>query len=640
MSDSAAAFFEADPAVAAEIAERLFVAGRVEELGTRLLNELTSDSTWAREQALERLCALLNYEPLLPHLASSLAAHDDAERRNAARSALAALTAPTAKSPAAALRLLRTLLQTPDDPDIRLLAASALGESGNAAAREALEAALNDPEANVVSAAADALGILGDPRAVPALSQIAEAGSFWTRAAALVALGQLRDPAAIPTVARALAEPTLTSTAASALGAIGQMAGLEPMRAILESHGRGHGEALRSAAAIFANGSSDDVPGWLREAVRGMEAELEQRLAADDDVEAGRLLGLSGSQLAADALVRSLGIPGREDAVAAGLSLLPDEVRSDAILERLADDPGEGSRALLLLSLPPLESASALEIVTRQLADPDTEVRAAAAEVLGRSDEELVLPALQKAIADPAAHHGVALAYARLGGSSCQPLVALLRSPSSSVRAAAAEGLARCGNTYVDDLREAIRSEVDAYAKHVLVRSLGASRTVDAVEELIRLLDDRDPGLRFAAVQALGRTRLDAAFEPLIAALADKQPEVRAVALASLGEIGDPRAGKPLADHLSVPDRDLRRTAIFALDRIDRPQVLRELLQALRDSDREVRLTAIRVLHRLGTEEGRKALQQVADMDPEVLVRQAASRALSDSQPASPGESS
>jgi HEAT repeat protein len=636
VSDPAAIsrFFEADPADAGDIARALFVEGRAAPLNDRLLHELTSDSTWARDQALARLCALSDYEPLLEPLAASLSDDDDAERRNAARSALAALAGARAKAPVPALRLLFGLLGDDSESDVRLLAASALGESGNPKAREALEGALDDPEANVVSAAADALGILGDVRAVPALERVAREGDFWTRVAAVVSLGRLGDARALPTLAAALREPWLMSAAADALGEIGDPAALDALRERLAEEGGGRENALRAIAGIYSSHPGHPVPDWLRSGLAGEEAELERRLIRGDDPEAGRLLGLTGSAAAAAALVRSLSLPGREDAVAAGLALLPREIATDAIIERLSAGKDD-TRILLLGALPPLDTEASIAVVVEDLSDPDPEVRAAAAEALARSGEALVVPALERAIRDPAAQHGAALAYSRLGGSRCEPLLELLRSESAPVRTAAAEGLGRCGDRYVAQLREAIRSERDASARRALVRSLGASRTLEAVEELVPLLESDDPGTRFAAVQALGRTGLPAAFEPLVSALADAREEIRASALVALGEIGDPRAGGPLAEHLGVPDRDLRRTAIFALDRIERPAVTQELLTALRDPDREVRLTAVRVLHRLRLPEAGAALRQVADYDPEPLVRQAADSAISGLDPTS-----
>jgi HEAT repeat protein len=634
---SAAAFFEANVEEASALARSLFVAGRAGEFAELLLHELNSDSSWAREQALERLGALSDYEPVLKPLATALGDHDDAERRNAARTALATLAGPRAASPTAALRKLRELIHSPQLSDVRLLAASALGESGNPAARHDLESALHDPQPNVVSAVADALGILSDTRAVPALLEVASKGDFWTRVSAIVALGRLRDPQAIPILTEALKESWLASAAANALGAIGDLAGLEPLRELIEAGGSGREEGLRSVAAIFSQEAGSAVPQWLRETLEGEEAELAHRLSEDGDIEAGRLLGLSGTQRAGVALVRSLEIAGREDAVAAGLALLPREVAAEAILDCISRG-GDDNRVFLLGFLPPLESREAVEIVVRHLSDPDAEIRAAAAEALGRSPDTLVLPALERAIANPQTQHGAALAYARLGSTSCDPLVALLKSETPSVRAAAAEGLARCGNRYVADLSSAMRVESDSTARHAIVRALGASRTEEAVDELVPLLSEPDPELRFAAVQALGRTRLDSAIDALITALSDERPEIRASALAALGEVGDARAGQSLADHLEVPDRDLRRTAIFALDRIDRPAVGGQMVRALRDPDREVRLTAVRVLERLNSPEGQVALGEVAELDPEELVRQAAKRALA-SPPAaeSPG---
>ncbi|MEW5931530.1 MAG: HEAT repeat domain-containing protein, partial [Gemmatimonadota bacterium] len=147
-----------------------------------LLAAVSGDSAWERERALEEVRAVARPEALLPELEAALRDGGDAERRNAARSLLAALAAPGA--PGGALELLARLATAEADGDVRVLAASALGEAGNPEARPALERALADPDPNVGAAAADALGSLGDPRALDALAAALAAGDPWTRIAA------------------------------------------------------------------------------------------------------------------------------------------------------------------------------------------------------------------------------------------------------------------------------------------------------------------------------------------------------------------------------------------------------------------------------------------------------------------------
>jgi HEAT repeat protein len=623
-------FLEGSPEEASALAGGWLASGRERELAELVLAALADDSSWTRDQALQRLCALTDYRALLPHLTEALADGGDAERRNAARSAFATLAAPRAARPETALAWLTELLSSAD-ADLRVLVASALGESENPGARPGLERALRDPHPNVVSAAVDALGLLGDPRAVNALVELAAEGEFWTRVAAVVSLGRLGDARALPALTRALREPWLAVAAAEALGEIGDVAALEALRPLVEAGGDAAPAALAAAIRLLGEDVGRAAPEWVR---RAAAAEMERsapRLedGGAKDLYAARLLGLSGSSASAATLFDALADPGTAEAAAAGVALLPPEIAVASILERLAGAHPH-DRLLLLGALPALRGGDEAERVAAYLADPDPEIRAAAAEALGRSPEEYVLPVLQAAVLRDSSQQGAALAYARLGTARCDPLVELLSADAAPVRAAAAEGLAQCGVEFVQQVGAAAGREEDRTARQAMIRALGASRQGAAVPLLLPYLAEDDPALRFAAVQALGRTRHPDAFEPLLAALRDAGPEIRAVAMSALGQLGDARAFEPLSDQLGARDRDLRRTAIFALDQLQLTEIGERLMAALDDVDREVRLTAVRVLRRMGARPAIEALRRVADRDHEARVRHEASRALAE----------
>lgn len=594
-------------------------------MAERLLRELAGEATGRREEALTRLRDEPDPGGLLDDLCAALGDDRNPERRNAARAALAELASPSARAPGEVLARLSEMLDDPGDADVQVLAAGALGESGNPAARPALERALGDPDPNVASAAADALAVLGDPRALQPLIRMAERGEFWTRAAAVVAIGTLGDRSGVPTLASAIREPGLTELAAAALGDIGAPEGLEPLRvAIGDDSARP--AALEAAAAIYAANPELEVPAWLRESAAAAEGGNRRRLEESGDVTAARLLGIAGTPSAADALVRAAGISG-EEPVAAGVGLLPPEVTATGVVARL-ESVDASACALLLRALPPLGAAAAAR-VAELLSANDEDVLLAAADALGRSPPEVVLPLVEKAVRRPETRLGAARVYARLRHPRCDPLEHLLHDDDAAVRGAAAEGLCRCGSAYAGALREAVGRESDPGARRSMVRALGIAGGAEAVGELSRLAEaDDDPGTRFTAVDALGRTGSPDAFAPLLRALLDPLQEVQAAALHALGELGDARAGEALAEHLDAPDRDLRRTAAFALDRIAPEGAADRLLEALRDPDAEVRLIAVRLLTRIGGPRAVAALESSADSDPDPLVRRAAVHAL------------
>jgi HEAT repeat protein len=605
-------------------AEALLASGGAARVAELAIDLLTGESAWRREGMLELLRSVPPSGDLIEPLVAALGSGQHADRRNAARSALAALATPGARDPAAPLSHLAPVVERHADVDVRILAAHALAESGNPRAREALQAALADPEPNVVAAAAEALGALGDPRAVPALVELAGHDDFWTRSAAIVALGTLGDPGVVPVLALIAADPWLGAVAARALGEIGGPAALEALRASAGMEGEPREEAMRSAARIVADQHEEVVPDWLREVARREEESLVARFEREGELEAARLAGIVGTPRAAAALLDRLA-EDEEGVAAAGLRLLPPVLREQSILFRL-DVATARELPTLLALLPPLRDESAIQRVADLLRHDSHEVVATAAEALGRADPDAVLARLEGLWRDPEARLGAALAYSRLGSDRCTPLLEMLKDPDAAVRAAAAEGMGRCGLGAAGELRDALRRETEPRVRRALVRALGVEGGPGAVAELRRLIDAEDPALRFEAVKALGCTGSASAFPLLMAALSDPDPGIRTVALSALGDLGDARAEEPLARHIEDPDRDRRRIATVAIGRLFGEDSADRLEAALRDPDREVRLVAVNAFGRLRLPGTAPLLERVAEEDQDSTVRQEAAR--------------
>ncbi|WP_420127837.1 HEAT repeat domain-containing protein, partial [Longimicrobium sp.] len=197
----------------------LLAEGRGDDAVAALLAAAADERPWIRERALASAARLPQARLLLPALEAALRDGGDAGRRNAARSLLASMAAPGALP--GALRMLDRLLRHDADGDVRLLAASALGESANPASRDGLEAALEDGESNVAAAAADALGSLRDPRSAGALARAVSGGDPWRALAAVFALGRLGAARGLPALAAAMADPMLAAAAVEAIGELG-----------------------------------------------------------------------------------------------------------------------------------------------------------------------------------------------------------------------------------------------------------------------------------------------------------------------------------------------------------------------------------------------------------------------------------
>ena len=625
-------FLAADsPARALAPARRLIDSGNAAMLAAALVREVGSGESWRRHRALANLRGLDDALPLVPHLVDALRDEADAERRNAARSILAVLAAPDSASGAPVLSQLEQLATTDPQADVRVLAASALGESGNCEARSALERALDDADTNVVSAAADALGLLCDPRAVDALIATTTRGEFWSRVAAVVALGQLRDPRAISALGAAAADPLLAEAAATALGEIGDPAGLEPLRVVVEDAASGARHAAeRAAAGILSAHPSTPPPEWLRNAVRDRVGELAASLLSDDQDDcAARLLGAAGTPEAARALVDAFVQPEHRPAAAAGVAMLPASVAAAAILARVPAAPDE-ERAALLASLPALP-ADAVDAGLQLLSAPDDAVRSAAAAAFARSDRALILPALLTALEAPETRLGATEALARLPDPPAEVLAPLLADAEPRVREAAADGLSRAAaRDHREAIGAALETEDDTRAKRAIVRALGAAGGAEAVERLASLLRGGDPALRFTVVHALGISGAPEALPYLLDALVDPDRGIQVAALRALGDLGDPRAAAHVAERLDASSRDVRRTAASALHTLAPAGAVDRLEAALDDSDWEIRVAAVRTLRRIGAMQSLEPLRRLAESDTDPLVRQEAGHALRD----------
>ncbi|MBD2041576.1 sister chromatid cohesion protein PDS5 [Microcoleus sp. FACHB-672] len=294
------------------------------------------------------------------------------------------------------------------EPDIRRVAAEALGRMGEPAVPE-LIAALKGDSSSVRLVAAEALGQIGpDARlAVPALIDRLEDGDWRVRSGAARALGKigteakLEATAIVPPLIQALkdSDPDVRRSAAEALGRIGSPVVPDLSRALQDEN-----VAVRTAAAEALGQIGADA----KEAVPNLIEKLQD-----------------GDWRVRSSVARSLG-----------------RIGSEAKLEAQS-------------ILPPL-------IAT--LKDKDPEVRRAAAEVLVKIGPEAV-PGLITALTDeqPAVRTGVAWALGQMGSDAERAVPALISSlndKNDAVRSAAAEALGRIGadaQTAISPLTEALQ---------------------------------------------------------------------------------------------------------------------------------------------------------------------------------------
>lgn len=130
--------------------------------------------------------------------------------------------------------------------------------------------------------------------------------------------------------------------------------------------------------------------------------------------------------------------------------------------------------------------------------------------------------------------------------------------------------------------------------------ALGAARSKDAVEPLIKALEDDDDFVRNFAVKSLANIADSRALSPLIEALNDTSVLVRRSAVTALGNLGSPEAFDPLIKAFNDGHFMVRRSAAAALGSLGDPRAIDSLIEALGDKDTYIKDAAVSGLTRIG----------------------------------------
>jgi len=143
-------------------------------------------------------------------------------------------------------------------------------------------------------------------------------------------------------------------------------------------------------------------------------------------------------------------------------------------------------------------------------------------------------------------------------------------------------------------LIDAFNNEKDRVIRSDIVRALGLTQNIKAVEVLLTMLNDNDSLIRYSSAYSLGMIKDNRAVDPLINALKDHNRNVRCFAAGALGEIGDKRAVTFLIPILNDFDYYVRVYTIEALGKIGDMRALPTLFGILKDQNNDLRSSAIR----------------------------------------------
>lgn len=222
------------------------------------------------------------------------------------------------------------------------------------------------------------------------------------------------------------------------------------------------------------------------------------------------------------------------------------------------------------------ESSGLLDRQLHQLQSRRPWKRAAAAFVLGDIGPLRVAPLLVELLADPErdVRAAAARSLGRLGAvEAITPLV------TSSVgellpRDVADTALVDIGPPAVESLIE-LTSHADAEVRTSAVRVIGLIGAAPDVGPVIDHLGDPAASVRSASASALGRLGAGEARDALVVALGDRIPDVRAAAARALGQIGGGQATAALIPIARTDSFEPAHAAARALGRIDPSIVLR-----------------------------------------------------------------
>lgn len=496
------------------------------------------------------------------------------------------------------------------DPELRVTALRALGQSRDPRHREALQLHLADPAPQVRTEAAGALGVLGVRAAAPALRRCAEAAvDPPTTLACAEALDRLDIEAAVGLLRQVMTagDPQAALTAALALEArddpqarhfldekLTKVDLGEAQRAlVLERRARrGDKQAQAQALALVLARPAGTAPARLQLEVAASLTQLDERRARS-------------------VLIAAVEQGGPLQVLAAQLLCAANDLFGQPLLRQVFREPGRplADRLLATSGLGTCGDREDLRSLaqTLQHGEPQRILRQVEAGSL-----------LRLCLNDPVLLSEQSLSQAMAGLHDDSPLW----------REAAVAALGESGQQQaVPLLRQALREDTQPEVRRRAARALGRSRQAGAIAALGEAINDQSPEVRFSVLRSLGdagaglkdqKDQEEAGLDPVLRsrlhkALSDRaenaDPAEQVMASATLLRLGDPGQRERLRHGLTATNSEMLQLAIeqTAAD----PELQRKSLPPLLEHpDFAVRLQAATSLAAIGEHSGVRVLRE------------------------------
>jgi cyclophilin family peptidyl-prolyl cis-trans isomerase/HEAT repeat protein len=427
------------------------------------------------------------------------------------------------------------------EPQVRRMAALALGRIGDPAGADLLHELLQDPDSTVQREAAFAIGLLRDSSAVVLLRDLA-----------------LNTP-----VER---QHELHAEAATALTRIGGEAAAEVIRTLVGPWVARAGSTELPFAVSAAIGDA-----WRLGALAPVDQLLEFAVAPGFTVQAAAIYSLARLRApqAAEVLLSATGHTDPEirlNAVRALTAAFADSAGLDRLalaarVRRLVGDADPHVRAVALRSLGSYRDSSLVPVAKDRLADADPNVRVQAVATLadlGGSEAESALRS-QVRRQPFAVRRNAMIGVARVAGLRALDLVGeWLSNPDWLYRMAGAEALGYiAADTVVPWLAYYATQDPDSRVAAVALTSLSAVGPDTATVWARNLITHRDAVVRTVAADRLGAAANPADIPRLVAgyrlAERDSIPDARIAIVTALGRIAE----RGFAERVAVEDQFL-----------------------------------------------------------------------------------
>ena len=485
------------------------------------------------------------------------------------------------------------------EANLRMHAALALGELHAHEAAPMLVRTLDDPDENVRFHAIEALGRLGAADSIDPLSKIAASDNFFLAFAAIDALSKTDDARVAPLMVTLLDEMLLRPAAIETLAAIGDEECVPALARALNTPGAEAGPISAALVRIYSRYDDGDGGGsCIAEAVAD---------AVNADGRAGLAAAAKKDDSNRAAVVTVLGW--------LGMPVL------DSLIALIGDSALHQTIAESVVAIGP----HAVRPVVERLDASAPEVRAAAAELLGRLGDRSAAPALQRAL-DDADADVVAAAAAALGAvnatGAVEALFGLFAHQSAAVRRAAIAALNGIGAAGTGPRAKTTISAADPHVRECAIRVAGYFGFPECVPAIVAALRDPDEDVRRAAIEQLPVLDDVDAATALQVALTSETPRNRAAAAHALRQVEDPRAGVALRQALKDRDLWVRYYAASSLGEARFGSAAAEDLAALarRDPVTHVRIAAITALGAMHGVLGAKVAAELIAADDDDLA--------------------